>query len=130
MWTVDSDQLWFDFTFQPDMDAIICSSCRRVTQPEGGSGIGTKAGCSWKFVCCGQLWFRQGMKRHKRLPFNFWNKYTWGDIVPKSIAPEEDVDVDAPDPDAEMETNPDAFKQPGHRQRVGSPYPRRGRGPT
>jgi hypothetical protein len=75
---------WFDWEFQPTKNVCICSRCMTVAYPvilAGGSSV---------YRCCNQIWTLQ-IRVHSVLPYDFWDRYTWGNKVPKGYREPDDV---------------------------------------
>lgn len=76
--------VFFDWTFRPSSNVVICSRCLTVTYPT------IPAGGSSLYHCCGQVWMLQG-RLHQRLPGDFWDRFTWGHRVPKHCREPDDI---------------------------------------
>ena len=79
---MSADPIWFDIQ-RTDSDCCICSRCGMVLRPEAGSGP------NGVYRHCGQIWVLQG-RYAKRLPRDFWDRFDYGDIVPKTYRPQAD----------------------------------------
>jgi hypothetical protein len=73
------DLTWFDYE-PPSTTVCICDRCGSVCRP-----LSIPA---W-YQCCGQGWgYYRGY--YKPLPADFWQRFRYGDVVPKRYRPEDE----------------------------------------